>query len=231
MVDISAAITNAQTTIDKGSNSLITGSKNASGNFDTFLTLLTTQLKNQDPTKPLDTNEFSKQLTQFSEVEQLIQSNQKLEALLKLSSASTSLSVIGYVGKQITSKGNTTTLANGSANWQLNMPASSNDVTYVIKDAKGNEVYSTNGSLDAGEGSFSWDGRTSAGGTAAPGNYSLTVTARDAAEKPINVGVAVTGIVDGVDMTGEAPVLLVNGARFNVGDVTEIHQQSRNPDS
>ena len=226
MVDISAAITSAKETIDNGNKSLITGAKTASGNFDTFLSLLTTQLKNQDPTKPLDTNEFAKQLTQYTEVEQLIQSNQKLEALVKLSSANASVSVIGYVGKEITSKGNTTTLANGSANWQLDVPANSNDVTYVVKDAQGNEVYSTSGSLNSGEGSFSWDGSTSAGGKAAPGNYSLSVTARDAAKNTINVGVAVTGIVDGVDMTGDAPVLLVNGTRFAINDVTEVHQHN-----
>ncbi len=226
MVDISAAIATAKQTIASGSSSSVTGAKTVDENFDTFLTLLTTQLQNQDPTKPLDTNEMTQQLIQYSEVEQLLQSNKKLEALLSLSAANASLSVISYVGKEINTAGATTTLANGSANWGLNIPAGSEDVTYVIKDANGDEVFSTNGALSTGDGSFSWNGTTSTGGTAGPGNYTLSVTARDAAENPVPVKVSVRGIVDGVDMSGDIPILLVNGARFNVDDVTEIRNRA-----
>ncbi len=226
MVDISAAITTARQTIASGSSSSVTGAQTVDENFDTFLSLLTTQLQNQDPTKPLDTNEMTQQLIQYSEVEQLLQSNKKLEALLSLSAANASLSVISYVGKEINTAGNTTTLANGSANWGLNIPAGSEDVTYVIKDTNGDEVFSSDGALAAGDGSFSWDGTTSTGGTAAPGNYTLTVTARDAGENAVPVKVSVRGIVDGVDMSGDIPILLVNGARFNVDDVTEIRNRS-----
>ena len=223
MVDISAAITQAKATIESGGRSSVTGQASVTDNFDTFLSLLTTQLQNQDPTKPLDTNEMTQQLIQYSEVEQLLQSNKKLEALLSLSSANASMAMIGYVGKEITTKGDTAELANGSANWQLNIPSSSSDVTYVVKDADGNEVFSTTGALNSGENSFSWDGTTSTGGTADPGNYSLTVTALDASSDPVAVAISVKGLVDGVDMTGDVPVLLVNGTRFDVSDVKEIH--------
>ncbi|MCF6200472.1 MAG: flagellar biosynthesis protein FlgD, partial [Hyphomicrobiaceae bacterium] len=99
MVDISAAITNAKATIESGSKSSVTGQTSVTDNFDTFLSLLTTQLQNQDPTKPLDTNEMTQQLVQYSEVEQLLKSNKNLEALISLSSANTSMAMIGYVGK------------------------------------------------------------------------------------------------------------------------------------
>lgn len=226
MVDITAAITSAQQTIGSSSSSSVTGSETIADSFDTFLSLLTTQLKNQDPTKPLDTNEFTQQLIQYTEVEQLLQSNKKLEALLQLSSASTSMSLINYVGKEITSAGDTTSLANGTASWGLDIPSSSENVTYVIKDANGNEVYSKTGALDAGSGSFTWDGTTSTGGTADPGKYSLNVTAMDANEEAVAVSVSIKGVVDGVDMSGDAPVLLINGTRFNVSDVTQISSVS-----
>ncbi len=222
MVDITAAIASATQT-NSGTSASLTGSSSVDDNFDTFLSLLTTQLKNQDPTKPLDTNEFTQQLIQYTEVEQLLQSNKKLEALVQLSSANASVALIGYVGKEITTKGDTTTLANGTASWQIDSPANSGDVTYVIKDKDGNEVFSTNGELKSGENSFSWDGTTSTGGTAEPGNYSLTVTAIDAAKDPLTVAVSVKGLVDGVDMTGDVPVLLVNGTRFNINDVKEVY--------
>ena len=226
MVDISAAITAARQTIAGGASSSITGAQTVDENFDTFLSLLTTQLQNQDPTKPLDTNEMTQQLIQYSEVEQLLQSNKKLEALLRLSSANTSLSVINYVGKEITSTGDTTSLADGAANWSLDVPANASDVTYVIKDANGNEVYSTSGTLEAGSRNFTWDGSTSSGGTAEPGKYSLTVSARDSAENAVAVGIKVKGLVDGIDMSGDVPVLLVNGTRFNIDDISEIRTVS-----
>ena len=53
-------------------------------NFDTFLTLLTTQLKNQNPLEPLDTNQFTSQLVQFAQVEQQLKSNDQLATLVSL---------------------------------------------------------------------------------------------------------------------------------------------------
>ncbi len=232
MVDINGALLSAQQTIRNGGRSSITGQQSVKNNFDTFLSLLTTQLKNQDPTKPLDTNEFTQQLIQYSDVEQLLQSNQKLEALLKLSSVNTSMSLINYVGKEITGKGNTTSLpAEGSARWELDVPSGVSGMTYVVKDSNGNEVYSTTGSPEAGSRSFTWDGTTSSGGRAPAGNYSLTVNATDASENAVNVGISVKGIVDGVDMSGETPVLLVNGTAFNINDVSQIHTVPRSTGS
>ncbi len=227
MVDINAAITTAEQTIAANSGKLAGTRDSVADSYDTFLSLLTTQLKNQDPTDPLDTNEFTQQLIQYTEVEQLLQSNKNLEALLQLSSASAQLSMINYVGKEITSKGDTVSLgASGSASWQLDAAANAEDVTYVVKDAGGNEVYSASGSLNAGPGSFSWDGTTSSGARAPAGNYSLTVTARNSSEQAVKVDLSVKGLVDGVDMSGETPVLLVNGTRFSVSDVKQIHSAS-----
>jgi flagellar basal-body rod modification protein FlgD len=223
MVDISAAITSAQQTINNSSDSSATSSKTVADNYDTFLSLLTTQLKNQDPMDPVDTDQFTQQLIQYSEVEQLLQSNKNLESLLELASANTSMSVINYVGKEITSKGDTTSLADGKANWSLDVPTEARNVTYVVKDANGNEVYSTTGTLNTGSSNFIWDGTNSTGGTAAPGKYNLTVTAKDVNDNPLTIGISTKGVVDGVDMTGDAPILLVNGTRYKISDVSEIH--------
>ena len=227
MVDIAAAISSAQQTIGNKTSDSLTGANTVADSFDTFLTLLTTQLKNQDPTKPLDTNEFTQQLIQYTEVEQLLQSNKKLEAMLKLSTANTSMSLINYVGKEITTKGDTINLGStGSGDWALESPKASNEATYVVTDANGNEVYSTTGALGAGSGSFSWDGTTSTGSRADPGNYTLTVTAKDADDKTIAVESSVRGLVDGVDMSEDVPVLLINGTRYDISDISEIHTAS-----
>src|SRR6187551_1485432 len=89
-------------------------------NFQTFLTLLTTQLKNQSPLDPLDTNQFTQQLVQFAQVEQQMKSNATLSALLTTVKASTTSNAASFIGMQVTADGATTRLANGSARWVLN---------------------------------------------------------------------------------------------------------------
>src|SRR6478752_2194235 len=91
-------------------------------NFDQFLTLLTTQLKNQNPLEPLDTNQFTQQLVQFASVEQQIKSNTTLASLLQATKASTATNALGFVGTEIRADGATTKLSNGKAQWNLNSP-------------------------------------------------------------------------------------------------------------
>ena len=70
--------------------------------FTQFLTLLTTQLQNQDPLNPMDSTEFTNQLVQFSQVEQSINTNQKLDDLLALQLGGLSTVALGYVGMDVT---------------------------------------------------------------------------------------------------------------------------------
>jgi flagellar basal-body rod modification protein FlgD len=225
MVDLTSAIASASQ-MQSGTGRAGSDARTIAGNFDTFLTLLTTQLKNQDPSNPLDTNQFTQQLIQYTEVEQLLRSNQHLENLVGLAGAGASVAMIGFVGKQVSIAGNESHLADGgAAQWSLDVPANAENVTYIIKDAQGNEVYSSTGSLEAGSRSFAWDGQTSSGTTASEGNYTLSVIARNEAGANVNIGISTSGLVDGVDMTGESPVLLMNGRRINLAQVREIHNQ------
>src|SRR5215212_11938506 len=70
-------------------------------NFDTFLSILTTQLKNQNPLEPLDTNQFTQQLVQFSSVEQQLKTNEFLEALVQANANSINSNAVSYIGKTI----------------------------------------------------------------------------------------------------------------------------------
>src|SRR5882757_5737115 len=91
--------------------------KQLSSNFDTFLTLLTTQLRNQDPLSPMDSNQFTQQLVQFSQVEQQINSNQNLESLISLTKSQTSSDAVSYLGKTLTMTDGTAALMDGKADW------------------------------------------------------------------------------------------------------------------
>ena len=106
------------------------------------------------------------------------------------------------------------------------MPASAENVTFIVKDANGNEVYSSSGQLSAGHNTFSWDGRKSDGSQAPEGEYSLTINATDANGASIAPTIGLSGQVEGVDLTGDNPVLLVNGARITLDKVREIHLAS-----
>src|SRR5882757_11096694 len=105
-----------------GSLNSTTGSTLA-GNFQTFLTLLTTQLQNQNPLDPLDTNQFTQQLVQFAGVEQQLKTNDQLTQLVSLQQTTQATQALDFVGKTAVVDGNTTALSSSSATWELNIPS------------------------------------------------------------------------------------------------------------
>src|ERR1700688_4735839 len=102
-------------TTPTGSSSSSSASNLLGTNFNTFLTLLTTQLKNQDPTSPLDTNQFTSQLVQFSQVEQAINTNTNLQALINIQEGQQSVAALPLVGQTVEYAFNQAPLVNGKA--------------------------------------------------------------------------------------------------------------------
>ena len=137
-------------------------------NFDTFLLLLTTQLKNQNPLDPLDTNQFTQQLVQFAGVEQQIRSNESLEALVNLNKTSQLSTAMNYVGATVTAEGATSALKSGVATWYVTAPRPAS-ATINVSDASGNVVFTHDTTLEAGTNGFSWDGKMTNGQTAPGG--------------------------------------------------------------
>jgi len=120
---------------------LASDSNTIAGNFDTFLSLLTTQLQNQNPLDPLDTNQFTSQLVQFSSVEQELKTNDYLASLVQSTQNASANAAVSYIGKTVTSSGVDSDLKDGQASWSFNLPQAAN-VTVTIKDSSGNQVYS-----------------------------------------------------------------------------------------
>src|SRR5215217_9394776 len=115
-------------------------SKNGStlaGNFQSFLMLLTTQLQNQNPLDPLDTNQFTQQLVQFAGVEQQLRTNDQLTSLIAAQQTAQSTQALGFVGRGAVVDGNTTALANKLASWNLNIPSNSNLHISITNNAGG----------------------------------------------------------------------------------------------
>ncbi|KMO40517.1 flagellar hook capping protein [Methylobacterium variabile] len=192
------------------------------GNFNQFLTLLTTQLKNQNPLDPLDTNQFTQQLVQFASVEQQLKTNDQLGSLITASKASAAATASGLIGKTVTADGATTSLAEGSATWTLNPARAATKAVLTITDAKGNVVATQTKALPAGSQSFSWDGRSSTGQLAADGKYTLKVQALDATGSSVSVDTKITGAITSVDVTGAEPVLTVGDRTVPLSSVEAI---------
>src|SRR6202790_157261 len=135
-----------------------TTSTTLAGNFQTFLTLLTTQLQNQNPLDPLDTNQFTQQLVQFASVEQQLKTNDQLTTLVSLQQTAQSTQALTFVGKTAVVDGSTAALANASATWDLGVPANAN-VSISIANSTGQTVFSGSYSVNAGSNhAFKWDG-------------------------------------------------------------------------
>ena len=199
------------------------------GNFDTFLSILTTQLKNQNPLDPLDTNQFTAQLVQFSGVEQQLKTNEFLEALLLNTQTSYRADAVSYIGKQVSASGETAELVDGGAYWAYNAEANVANATVSIKDAAGNVVYTETGSLNAGPGAFLWDGVGSDGNTKPDGIYTIEIKGTNLSGNEVKVSTSSVGIVTGVDFSGSEPMLTVGKNKVALSDVTDIQLVSETP--
>lgn len=194
--------------------------------FDSFLQLLTTQLRNQDPLEPMDANEFTNQLVQFSSVEQQIQTNSYMETLITSTQAQSVNAAVNYLGSTVRAAGTTTALSGGSASWDLSATSAASDSTITILDSNNREVFSTRHDLARGTSTFTWDGTTSSGTTAPDGVYSIRVVGNTSDGRTVPVTTAVEGQVTGVDFTGNEPVLQLGDVRVNLSSVQQIRDQS-----
>lgn len=215
-------VTNSTTTSSTTSSSTASARTSLASNFQTFLTLLTTQMQNQDPTSPMDSNQFTQQLVQYSQVEQQINSNDKLDQLISLSSNQTSNLAMSYLGKKVTLSDGTGQLASGAATWTYGLDSTAASTTLTIKNSDGNVVYSTTGSTTSGTHSFNWDGKNAYGDAQTDGLYTLTVSSTGKDGKAVTTTVASSATVSGVDLSGSSPKLVVGSSEVPLSSVTMI---------
>jgi flagellar basal-body rod modification protein FlgD len=219
MATIPTGVGAAATAATAGSSS--TTRTTMAQNFDAFLLLLTTQLKNQSPLDPLDTNQFTQQLVQFASVEQQLKSNDTLNSLLTSVRASANSTAGSFVGMEVTADGASSRLANGKATWVLNA-ARNAQAEILITDKNGNIVAAQTKALSAGAQNYEWDGRTMTGTRAPDGDYTMTVTARDATGQGVSVKSEISGKVTSVDLSGDVPVLMIGSFRVPLPNVRSL---------
>jgi flagellar basal-body rod modification protein FlgD len=228
LTPVTSTISAATTTGSSSSSTSSTGvDKNTiAGNFQTFLTLLTTQLKNQNPLDPLDTNQFTQQLVQFAQVEQQLRQNDQLATLVSLEKTAQSTTALAYVGQTVAVDGATAALANNQATWSFDVPKPVS-ATVTIRSATGQTVYSGSFTMNAGSGQkFTWDGRDNSGVKWQDGNYTLSVSAKDASGQAVSIPSEVQGLVDSVDLTKQPPVLSIGGQTFTIDKIKRVVRPS-----
>lgn len=191
-------------------------SKTLSGNLDQFLKLLTTQLRNQDPTSPQDTNQLTQQIATLSQVEQQINTNKNLEKLVTAYAATQYNSVVSYIGKQIEAPGDVAALDGGIARFVYYLPkeAQTNEIT--VTDANGTTVFTGTAPLNAGRNEYVWDGKNNLGVDQPPGTYRIAFNAKDPSGADIRPVSYISGTVTSIDTAngevyasiGEISVLL-----------------------
>lgn len=217
------------TTINPASTA--TGASSVSGaldkseiasNFTMFLQLLTTQLRNQNPLDPLDTNQFTQQLVQFAQVEQQMKSNDQLASLVSLEKSAQATTALAYVGATVVVDGATAQLTGGAASWSLNGVTKPSTATITIKDSIGQNVYTGTIAVNPGTQNFTWNGRGNDGRLWPDGSYTLTATAVDANKQSVAISTEVQAIVDSVDLTQDPPQLSINGQNYTLDKIKRI---------
>ncbi|MEO1040510.1 MAG: flagellar hook assembly protein FlgD [Pseudomonadota bacterium] len=191
-------------------------------NFDTFLTLLTEQLQNQDPLNPMEANEFVNQLVQFSSVEQQIGSNQALQSLLGLSSATARMGAVDYIGRIATASTDTAGLAGGRASWQYGLPREAESTQLLVFDQSGRLVRTAEGETGAGPHAFIWDGLDDVGNPLPDGPYRLEVVSRDGNDIRLDTPVRVEGIVTSVDMSSDEVIVELSGVNVPASQIIAL---------
>jgi len=190
-------------------------------NFTQFLQLLTTQLKNQDPLSPLDTNQFTQQLVEFSQVEQQLKTNDSLSTLVSLQQSAQATQALQLVGATVVVNGAQAQLTSSGATWTLNAskPATA---TVSIADSTGQNAYTGTFAVNSGQQNFTWDGHGNDGRLWPAGTYTLTATAVDASGQTTAISTQVQAPVSSVDLTQSPPLLTINGQQYTMNQLQQI---------
>lgn len=203
------------------------GSLNTRNDFDKFLYLLTQQLQHQDPLEPMDTSDFTNQLVQYSNVEQSIKVNQNLENLISLQHATTTVGMVGYIGKEIEAAGDKLALVDGAAKFKYALTDRADTITVKVKDKDGHVVREFVGETAAGPHEVSWDGKDAQGNQMTDGAYTIEVKAvkmNNGVPQDLTVYTAMIGRVNGVNTDYNNPGVVVGTVSIPFNNILSIRE-------
>lgn len=208
------AVTSSQTT---------TARQTLAGNFDTFLKLLTTQLKQQDPLQPMDATTYTSQLVQYASVEQAIATNTKLEELNGLARISSTATALSLIGRDVTAATDQIRLnEEGDGTVTYRLPAAAETVQVSLLDAQGKTVWTGAAGKAAGENTLAWNGIGTDGQRAAAGAYRVKIDAKTSDGSVLTAEQFRRGRVEGVETQGGDLQLRIDGVMAPLSAITDI---------
>jgi flagellar basal-body rod modification protein FlgD len=174
------------------------------------------------PTAPMDSNQFTQQLVQFSQVEQQINTNSNLKTLISQGSSQSGTFATSYLGKKVSVTNGNASLGGGQANWSYNLGTAATATVLSVADANGTIVYNAAGETASGNHAFVWNGTDNNGNKLADGTYTLSVDAKALDGSSVTTSVASAGTVTQIDMTGGVPQLIVGNMEVSLADIAAI---------
>ncbi len=223
----SAVTTSGATTSSSGSSSSTDTSGAAlaslSSNYSDFLTLLTAQLQNQDPSSPMDSSQFTTELVQFTGVEQQVQTNTNLTQLLQLSQDQELTQSSAMVGKQVTLTGTTVPLQSAGNVISFNTPIAE-PIAISITNSAGQDVKDVQLTSSAGQNSWTWDGTDNSGNALPQGPYNIAVESADPTGTPAAVPFTSVGTPTSVQRTSTGLSVSFGATTLDYSDVQSVAQ-------
>ncbi len=193
-----------------------------------FLTLLVAQLQNQDPLNPSDPTEFTAQLAQFSELEQLFKLNDTMALLAESQNSNERLSALSLIGKDVLVSGSEFNYDGSptTIGYSIDGPAANAELT--ILNSLGQQVATIKPS-DVSEGNhlITWDGLDQDGTALPPGDYSIAIQAKSTGDsQAVEVLPLVRSEVTGVDLTGNSAVLLTDSGEYTLSEIQGVYDRN-----
>jgi flagellar basal-body rod modification protein FlgD len=196
-----------------GTEILPASAKNQTLGQDSFLALLTAQMKNQDPFAPVDNTQMVAQMAQFSNLAATTDMSTTLKAIAEKLGATTTSDALAYVGHNVLTEGSTAyPRTTGGLAGSVELDADASNVTVTIADADGTILKSVDlGKHEKGTVDFDWDGTTADGSTAGNGPFTITANARDGSKSVTSRTLVWAPVTSVSTPSSGSPVLSVAG--------------------
>lgn len=196
-----------------------------SDTYDNFLVLLTTQLQYQDPLQPMDSAQFTNQLVLYSQVEQQISQNEKLDTMILQQGASHALTSLSFIGLEAEMDVAEFDYEADPVTFNYILPEDAAEgATLRITDATGKVVAVADAETDAGRHEFVWNGKNKEGENVRPGTYRIEVSATGLDESALRVPTTMYGTVSGIEAVGGETFLIIGDQKIPVYQIRSARE-------
>ena len=198
-----------------------TGSVSQQDESGQFLTLLVTQMQNQDPLNPMSNAEFTSQLAQLSTLEQLQSMNDKYDENMLYMQSLNNTMMLGMVGQQAVVEGDEVIVTDGQATVNQIQASAAGVATVTVRDAAGAVVATYTHEIEAGWSDLSWDGLVD-GEPAPDGEYTLSTTVEDRGGNEIDFVTYMAGTVDSIRFENNLALMSINGRDYYASEIAKV---------